>query len=86
MKSIIQNRRECLLCGSTQVEEHHIFGAFNRKKSEKYGLKVWLCRTHHNDAHSPSSGVPDYLHRLGQIAFSKTYNEDFLSIFGRNYL
>lgn len=34
----------CWLCGRWGwLEEHHIFGGANRKKSEKYGLKVGLC-------------------------------------------
>ena len=33
----------CWLCGRWGwLEEHHIFGGANRKKSEKYGLKR-LC-------------------------------------------
>ena len=39
--------RECFLCGRNgrgdRLERHHIFGAANRKLSEKYGLTVWLC-------------------------------------------
>lgn len=48
MKSIIQNEKECYICRSPYVEEHHIFyGTANRKLSEKYGLKIWLCSEHH---------------------------------------
>ena len=47
MKSIIQNKNEgaCYICSrfygdyrtKTHLEEHHIFGGPNRKKSEEYG-------------------------------------------------
>lgn len=41
MKSIIQREKQCLICGSWNIEDHHIFfGNANRKQSEKYGLKV----------------------------------------------
>ncbi len=48
MQSVIQQEKACYICGALGVHDHHIFGAYNRKKSEKYGLKVWLCPPHHN--------------------------------------
>ncbi len=51
MKSIMQDKNDniCYLCGQEAnyqdgpLEEHHVFfGKGNRKKSEKYGLKVNL--------------------------------------------
>lgn len=93
-KSIIQSEKECYVCGTTQwLEEHHIFeGTANRKLSEKYGLKIWLCHRHHNE-------VPDGIHfdeqmreRIKQKAQKifmqkkgKTI-EEFIQIFGKNYL
>lgn len=48
MKSIIQDNRECYICRNPFTEEHHVYyGTANRKLSEKYGLKVWLCPYHH---------------------------------------
>jgi hypothetical protein len=90
MKSIIQSERECFICGSPYVEEHHIFGGAYRKKSEQYGLKVFLCHCDHNE---PPNGVHhnkstmQYFHELGQKAFEKHYpDKDFRKEFGRNYL
>lgn len=92
MKSIIQkNYDRCFECGCTYgLEEHHIFGASNRKWSEKYGLKVRLCHYCHNE---PPMGVHhnkaqmDKYHRLAQEAFERTHSrEEFMRIFGRNYL
>ena len=47
--SILQSERCCYFCESViGLEEHHIFaGVANRRISEKYGLKVWLCHEHH---------------------------------------
>lgn len=42
----------CWLCGrngtADHLDRHHVFGGANRKKSERYGLVVYLC---HNDCH-----------------------------------
>lgn len=91
-KSILQQNDEiCFLCGGYGAcEWHHIFGASNRKNSEKYGLKV---RLHHNCHNEPPNGVHhnkevmEQLHKAGQIAFNKAYPDlDFIKIFGRNYI
>lgn len=78
------------------LEEHHVFEGANRKKSEHYGLKVYLCRRHHTGditgdscaVHSPSKN--DYGVRLKQIAqrkFEETYDHEvFMREFGRNWL
>lgn len=93
-KSIIQDEKRCLLCGSTrELECHHIFGGNpNRKLSEKYGLKVWLCHDHHNE---PPNGVhfnANIRQRLQAKAQKIAMNyygwtiEQFIKIFGKNYL
>ena len=90
MKSIIQEDKECYFCGTElDLHSHHIFPAANRKNSEKYGLKVWLCGKHHNlsnDSVHFNSIYMSLLKRIGQLYFEKTYDEDFKSIFRRNYL
>lgn len=49
-ESIISNKRECYVCGTTNdLNRHHVFyGTANRKLSEKYGCWIWLCSKHHN--------------------------------------
>lgn len=91
MDSIIQNKKECYFCKSQRfLESHHIFGGANRCKSEKYGLKVWLCHYCHNE---PPNGVhhnrrfADELYKIGQQTFNEYYpDKDFISEFGRNFL
>ena len=102
MKSIIQERKKCLITGTTTgLEEHHLYGGSNRKLSEKYGLKVWLthdvhlsvtdnCGTidvYHGGAYQ-SILIGDLLHIIGQIAFEDKHGsrEDFRQLFGKNYL
>ena len=50
MRSVIQSKKECYVCKTIYgLHKHHIiYGIANRKKSEKYGLTVWLCSKHHN--------------------------------------
>lgn len=91
MKSIIQKDKCCYVCGNTRVHDHHIFGNSNRKKSEQYGLKVWLCYEHHNGSingvHTGNQVLMNELRQLGQKAFEKKYGHDqFMKIFNKNYL
>ena len=91
--SIIQGRKGwCWLCDKQKpTEEHHIFGGPNRKASEEYGLKVYLCpechRTGPAAAHS-CKGTADILHKAGQRAFEEQVGSrrEFVKIFGKNYL
>lgn len=91
MKSIMQNSKECFLCHTTNwLENHHIFGAANKKNSEKYGLMVYLCHYCHNE---PPNGVHhnaenmSKLRATAQAKFEETHTrEEFMSIFGKNYL
>lgn len=97
-KSILQASKECWACRNLynvhnpwRLEEHHIYpGVPRRALSERYGLKVYLCREHHN---VPPCGVhfdPDLMLRLqqeGQRAFERTHSrEEFVRLFGKNYL
>lgn len=96
MKSIIKGDKEdrCYICGRAGwIERHHIFnGTANRKKSEKYGLTVNLCHFCHNE---PPNGVHFNsnrdlrLKRLAQEQAMEYYGwdiDDFIKIFGKNYL
>lgn len=98
MKSIMQTKkRECYICKMLnddpfpkETEEHHIFyGTANRKLSEKFGLKVYLCLMHHRtgkNAVHMDKNMDIWLKGQGQIAFKKKYPDlDFRQIFGKNY-
>ncbi len=91
-KSIIQNKKQCIICNNRNVEEHHIFfGTANRKLSEKYGLKVYLCFEHHRGTRGvhgkDGKNLDTYLKQLAQTKFEeKESQEKFRQIFGMNYL
>ena len=92
MKSILQDEYECIVCRTTvNLHEHHvIFGIANKKQSEKYGLKVWLCHRHHNgsDAGVHFNRELDLkLKRFAQAKFEETHTrEEFRAIFGKSWL
>jgi hypothetical protein len=84
---------ECFICGKQRfLEEHHIFGASNRKKSTQYGLTVQLCVECHRAGRSAAHLNSDtmlYLHRYGQEKWQAEQGktaEDFIREFGKNYL
>lgn len=90
--------RTCWLCGKNgcgdPLDKHHIFGGVAyRKKSERYGLTVWLC---HDSCHENG---PEAVHRnaetrqrlqeYGQRKAMEENNwtvEDFVREFGKNHL
>jgi len=91
-KSILQQGDpRCFYCGCrTGLESHHIMaGTANRKLSEKYGLKVWLCNDHHTgkDGAQYSRKENQSLKQLAQIAFEARHShEEWMEVFKKNYL
>lgn len=92
MKSVMQAKKQCFICGTTlNLHDHHCWhGTANRKKAEKYGLKVFLCQEHHTGG----SGVhfnkvmDEGLKKLAQKKFEELYGsrEDFIREFGKSVL
>ena len=91
MNSIIQEKKECYVCKTKYgLHEHHcIYGTANRKQSEKYGLKVWLCGRHHNLSNEGvhfNKELDLQIKRMAQKKFEETYQDlEFIKIFGRSY-
>lgn len=90
-KSIIQDIKECYVCGTTlDLHKHHIYeGMANRKKSEKYGCWCYLCVKHHNMSKYGvhfDKALDRNLKEECQKAFERKYNEDFIKVFGKSYL
>lgn len=101
MKSILHDKKErtCFLClmlhgdcsWKDNLDEHHVFfGWANRRLSEKYGLKVYLCLSHHEigrEAVHINDDVNKMVQAYAQRAFEQKWPEkEFESIFGRNYI
>lgn len=86
---------ECYITGATNcnLARHEIFyGNPNRTLSKKYGLWVYLIPELHgqgkNGVHGGNTEVNMLLKRAGQLAFERVHGtrEEFVKIFGRNYL
>ena len=79
----------CAICGSPWVEMHHIFPGPNRKKSEKYSLKIPLCRQHHQEMHMfPNQGLDLLWKKSAQAYFEKYWGTrtQFIWEFGKSWL
>lgn len=79
------------MCHKTgDLHSHHVFGAANKKWSEKYGLKIWLCPEHHNMSDSGIHFNKDFdreVKKMAQLWFELEHgHKEFIEIFGRNYL
>ena len=92
-KSVISDKKICVVCGAvTNLHRHHIFyGTANRRLSERHGCWCYLCGIHHNlsDAGVHFNKVlDDELKMLCQrrLEAQGWTREQFMSVFGRNYL
>lgn len=66
----------------------NVFEGRNRGNSDKYGLTIYLCSYHHNmsDDSVHFNPIYDKLTKIiGQLYFERTYDEDFIEIFRKNY-
>lgn len=88
-----EEKRRCFYpncyCSYDKLQTHHVFGAANRKWSQKYKLTIPLCAFHHNMSDEGihfNKPFRDAVQKMAQEKFEETYPElDFVSIFGRNY-
>ena len=85
---ITDDLKHCYICfeqGKKNVlkdDLHEIYGGSNRKRSIENGFVVPLCRKHHQDI-----VVKNWLKRYAQLEFEETHSrEEFMKIFGKNYL
>ena len=83
----------CIICGKTPVNLHEIFFGSNRQNSIKHGTVIPLCTAEHHKGNAEGIHKDKELDliwkRKGQLTFMKHYNKsinEFISIFGKNYL
>lgn len=92
MDSIISNKKECYICGTTlNLHRHHIYmGCANRKNSEKYGCWCYLCANHHNFTNFSvhmNHELDVKMKKLCQEKFEDIHGHDkFMGVFGKNWL
>ena len=92
-KSIVSNEKICFVCDTPfNIHKHHVFeGTGRRKLSEKYGCWVYLCGYHHNMSNEGvhfNKELELRLKKQCQTTWESLFGsrEEFIKLFGRNYL
>lgn len=91
--SLMSNCEVCWFCKRTPVCLHHIYeGNGRRQICDREGAWVFLCPHHHNTSNNGvhfNKGMDLILKRECQkrwMIANKATVEDFIKVFGRNYL
>ena len=81
------NLTKCIMCGKPKDNLHEIFMGKNRQNSMKYGYVIPVCIICHQKCHKDRQ-IQEFWHKRGQLYFEKNIGsrEEFIIIFGRNYL
>ena len=73
-----------------QTVRHEVLPGMNRSLSKKYGLWINVCPSCHNMSDHSIHSDPEsyeYLKAEAQELFEQEYpEEDFMAVFGKNYL
>lgn len=88
-KSILQFDEYCFACGARakELEVHHVFNKHNKKRSEKYGLMIYLCRDCHRIVHDTDNPLRRRIESYAQSVWELNYGDrvDFILKFNKNY-
>ena len=90
--SLYGNERVCRICGNPNVELHHIYGGVGRRAiSDREGCTVYLCREHHQGRTGvhQSKAFREWLRADCQKRWEEREgkgHDDFIALFGANYL
>lgn len=78
---------KCIICGKPKQNLHEIFMGRNRQNSMKYAFVIPVCIGHHRICHN-NIQIQEFWRKKGQLYFEKSIGsrEEFISIFGMNYL
>lgn len=86
---IVSNDKKCSICGSfySHLDKDEIFGGRNRQNSMKYGFILYLCRDCHIKKTNDEKLALKFK-KEAQKYFEKNIGsrEEFIKIFGKNYL
>ena len=85
----MQDEKVCFISGrQTQLDRHHCFhGSARRKLAEKWGCWCWLSHDLHMELHRKNKALDLMLERACQQRFEELHShEEFMRIFGKNYL
>ncbi len=87
---MLQEEKKCYFTGATyNLDCHHVFGGnkYMRKKSEKYGMLVWLRHDVHMKLHQQDYSLEKRIKQDAQKVFEDKYGHDlFMKEFHKSYL
>ena len=91
MKSILQDKKECFVTGVTEgLHKHHCMNGPLRKKSEQYGLYIWLTPEWHNMSNHGIHFDQEFdlrVKKYAQKKFEELYGHElWMKEFHKNYL
>ena len=84
-----EDYRRCYHCGKSvgKIDRHEVFFGANRDNSKRYGMWCDLCRECHTEVHQGDGQLNYLLKREAQELFEQSHTrEEFVRIFGKNYL
>lgn len=82
----IDDLTHCIICGKPKDNIHEVFFGKNRLNSIMYNQVIPLCLKHHQEIHK-NSELNLYYKQIGQKKFENNHTRDeFIKIFGKNYL
>lgn len=86
-ESLVSHDEECFLCGwQGDLARHEAFGGADRQTSKAVGCWCLLCPRCHEKVHKRESWART-LHQQVQAIYELNYShEEFMALFGRNYL
>lgn len=88
MKSIIQLKKVCYLCGANSpLHLHHCLSGSARKKCDEDKLTIYLCPSCHRLVHDNYENLL-LLKRVAQRKYEEVIGtrEQFIKRYGKNYL
>lgn len=77
----------CIICGDCDCARHEIFyGTADRQTSKATGMWIDICPKHHLAAHHDADLIEQF-HKMAQERFEEVHShEEFMTLFGKNYL
>lgn len=83
---LTKDLEHCYICNAKKEDLHELLGGKNRKISMQYGLVIPVCRKCHGTIENDET-LKKKWHEVAQKEFKKYYkSENFVQIFGKNYL
>ena len=88
--ALVDDMDFCIVCKRPRQQVHHVFGSYNRKKSDDYKYILPLCEPHHtgtNGVHN-NKQMDRQFKQMAQRHFEQHHGtrKDFIKEFGKSWL